>query len=124
MRLLPGQLRGHGWPRICPRAAATWIARAFAFSAKRESGARNRREVTLLENLPVVQFVPGHNKSQRAHGDFLIIGHAAPLPGFFRQRLKQCDARGPHDSKLLRQSGERAFREVSAAYIVVLLESG
>src|SRR6266404_7373752 len=101
-----------------------WTARAFAFSAKQKSGARNRREVTLFEDLAVMQFVPSHNERQRAHRYFLLIGHTAPRPGVFLQRLEQCDARCPHYSELFCQSGERAFREVPAPHVVVLLESG
>ena len=42
--------------------AATWIAPASAFIAKHDSGARNRRKVPLLQDLPVMQLVPDHNE--------------------------------------------------------------
>src|SRR6266404_408449 len=122
MRLLPGQLRGHGWPQICPRAAATWIARAFAFSAKRESGARNRREVTLFEDLPMMQFVSGDNVRQRAHSDFVFVGHASPRPSLFPQRLEKCDCGRAHQRELFGQVQKRALSKISFAHVVVLLE--
>jgi hypothetical protein len=47
---------------VCPGAAAMWTARASPFSARWNSCTRNRREVALLQNQSVMQFMPSHNE--------------------------------------------------------------
>src|SRR5258707_2285134 len=71
-----------------------------------------------------MQLVPSHNERQSTHADFILVGHAAPLPGLFPERLEKRDARRTHQPELLSQVRQGALREVTSAHLVVLLEAG
>lgn len=60
------------WP---PFYSITWSS--LGTGNGREHGvssARNSREVSLLDNLPVMQFVPCRYVGQRPHADFILVG--------------------------------------------------
>jgi hypothetical protein len=42
---------------------------------------RNRGKILFFQNAPVMQFVPGRDVGKGAHGDFVLVGNAAALPG-------------------------------------------
>src|SRR6266480_2732199 len=89
-----------------------------------DSGARNGRKVALFQDDAVVHLVARGDKSQRAHGHFLLIGQAAARPDIFLERTKQADTRAAHGSKLLGKACERPLAKRTTPHVVILLESG
>src|SRR5208282_1394949 len=90
----------------------------------RASGSRNSRKVSLLENLPVMQFVPGGDKCKRPHTHFIFIGHTASQPRLAAQRTEQRQSRASHIREFLHQTRQLPFLESAAAHVIVLFESG
>src|SRR5882762_2648756 len=88
-----------------------------------DSGARNGRKVALFQDDAVVHLVARGDKSQRAHGHFLLIGQAAARPDIFLERTKQADARAAHGSKLLGKACECPLAKRSTPHVVILLKS-
>ena len=68
--------------RVGPRFGREALRETFAPTLS-SSSARNRREVLLFQNHAVVNLMPGGDEAQRAHGYFLLAGHAASRPCLF-----------------------------------------
>jgi hypothetical protein len=58
---------------------------ATACARRSEAASLHVRQVLLLQNRAVMQFVAGNDIGERPHADFILVGNATPHPGFVVQ---------------------------------------
>jgi len=87
------------------------------------AGALFSREVFLLEDPAMVQFVSGDEISDSAGADLILVCDAAALPGCFVQIAQQRECGASDGDVVLDHVGERALGERAVADVVVLLEA-
>lgn len=68
--------------------------------------------------------VPRRDKAQRAHGDVIATGNAAPLPSFFRHVLEERNGRQANAAKLLHMPRPGNLVSARARHAGVRVEPG
>src|SRR5579863_3202561 len=80
-------------------------------------------EVLLLQNPPVMHFMPRNQIGNRPHCDFILIGNPAPRPRRLLQIPQQGNCRAPHRDVIFNRVGDRTARKRTIPNIVILLEA-
>src|SRR5208283_1753569 len=81
------------------------------------------REILFLENLAMMQLVPGNDVGEGPYGNFILVGHAATRPCRLVQVAQQGQGCAAYGDVVLNDLGERRLRERTIADVVVLLEA-